>query len=754
MPKNANEGTTQRIRYRKYGSMNNMNDIEFYSEGINKLSMFGASAMGFPDKISPVRGVMETRHTTQRVVLSHPEFARLYTGAETPYGERSSWNWKAEENYQLIRTFVKFPNAPISPVLYVFKNLANGKYTCRLVKPCENLVEKYGFRMYDKIKGKYSNGDIIPKGTPIAQTSSYIDGKYCAGVNARILYTVLPELTEDALIISESFAKRTEYDMADIVNVKIKKDSFLLNKYGNDNLYKPFPDIGEHIQDKILCSIRENSYISSYTEAQVPHINDLTYWSDGIITDIDIMTNIDVDNDQFNYYLKQIHDWYTEIYSFISTIIADPEQDDISIIDIYHESEKFLNDSKWANKEEICDTIIRFTVLQHKKIGIGQKMVGRYGNKSVVTEIRPDHLMPHSDDGRPFDMLANSLAILNRIIGFAEYECTVTFQMERMHQYLKQLAAEGTSSDIIMRIACEFVSNYNPDLGNEMKRLNEEKHRAVYEDLMNNGFYIQILPMMDRLTRDAICDAYTKWPDVMKKYKIYTKLRHRTVELEGEYAAGYQYIWVLKQEPSKSMSGISTGKTTPSDLVVKTRKLAKNEVLYSDNPIKYGEYDSYVEEAGVGVRPFTKMTTYYRGSQYEDYSVLMSYINNIPLDINRYNQFPQLTNLHNILKLVGMEFQREPYWHNTTGLVDQVEHVMIGNNEVDISLPDLRFVLIIHSYYLHWKDYKQCSVDMAEFFNKLLTTNLFYLRNEEYVCYIFYKFLDLLPVLNQRKTYD
>ena len=38
--------------------MNNVNEIEKRCDEVDNLSLFGASAMGFPDKISTVRGVM------------------------------------------------------------------------------------------------------------------------------------------------------------------------------------------------------------------------------------------------------------------------------------------------------------------------------------------------------------------------------------------------------------------------------------------------------------------------------------------------------------------------------------------------------------------------------------------------------------------------------------------------------------------------------------------------------------------------
>lgn len=741
-------------RMRRRGTMNSASEIEKRCQEVSPMSMFGASAMAFPDKISTVRGVMATRHTSQRVVLTNPEFPRIYTGAENEFGERSSWNIKAKDDYQLIRTFRKFKDSPISPIAYIFKNMRTGKYMCEVVKPAHHLVEKYGFRMNNAVAGKFNDGDVLPKGTTIAQSSSYINDNYCAGRNLRFIYTVLPELTEDALVISDRAAEQLTYDMVDVVTVNIKQSSFLLNKYGDETLYKPFPNIGEEIQNDIICSIRENSYVSSVAEAAIPHINDTNYCSHGIVVDMDIYSNVDVENDQFNYYLGQIRDWYSDIYAFISTIVVDPYQDDTSLLDIYHQAEKYLNSSTWVTKEDIVDTIIKFTVLQPKDIRVGQKVVGRYGNKSVIAQIIPWQLMPKTDDGEPIDMLANALAVPNRIISFATYESSATFMMERMWQHIIKMNNAGENHDDIIKLAVDFVTAFNPEQGSELTRLYGSNPDKTFDDLIKNGFYIQIQPLNEVCVRDALIECYERWPDILKPYKIYNKLRHRWVELDGEYPVGYQYTWVLKQEPSKALSTISTGRTTLYDLPVKTRRYNKNLIPYSDNPIKYGEYDTYNFLAGMGIKAFAKISTYFRGSQYEDNSILMSQLNNLGVDTEKYNQFPQLDNLKNILKLLGAKLKPDIFGYNTIGNVDEIHEVLINNVKIDISIPDLRYMLIMHSYYLQYQEYIKGTIDMVDFLTQMSNTNVFHGLSEKYINSIYQKFVDLLPTLQQLKQYN
>ena len=736
------------------GVMNNVSDIQKQAAKVVPMSLFAASAMGFPDKISLVRAIMETRHTSQRVVLSYPEVAYLFTGVENEYGERSSWNIKIHgDDYELMKVFRKFKDYKYSTTCYILRNTRTGKYKCELIFPAINLTEKYGFAMNNYMDG-YKEHDILPVGTKIAQSTSYVGNNYCAGKNIRMAYTVLPELTEDALVISDYAAEQLQYNMVDIVDVDIKKDSFLLNKYGRNGEYKPFPDIGEEIENNIVCSIRENSFVSSYQEASMPHINDKNKYSSGRIVDIDIFTNVDEENDQVNKYLSQIRDWYSSIYAYIKKLIEDPYQDDTSLLDMYHEADKWLNDSTWVTKEKIINTIIRFTVLQPKKIHAGQKVVGRMGNKSVISEIRPRELMPRTEDGRPIDMLANGLSIFNRIIMFAPYENSITFHSEQMYEHLKEMEADGASRDDIMNLAIEFISNFNPNEGAQFAKYYHEEPDAAYKDLMNNGIYIQIEPHNEIPVRDSLEASYKKWGDIMKRKKVYAKLRHRWVPLDGEHAIGYQYTWVLKQEPSKAMSVVSTGRTTYYDIPVKTRQFKNNLKRYSDNPIKFGEYDTYNFLAGIGPMDFAKITTYYRGSQYEDHSMLMAQLNDMDLDLTKFNKFPQLSNLKNVLKLNGVQLKESPFTFNSIGLIDKQYEVYMNNVKVKISIPDLSYVLQIYSYYLEYEQFKNGAVDLKDFFDHILETNLFTQRSEKYIQHVFDTFCKLLPVLQQLKQYS
>lgn len=725
---------------------------------VDKYSLTGVSAQGFPGKISTVRSLMLAKHCSQRLCLTNGEVARLFTGAEDAYGQKSSSFVKTDDELKLMKVFVKFPESSLSNVLYIFKNLNTGKYQCHLHTAANWNTEKFGFEIQDCINGTFTEGDIIPEGTVISKSQSFDNhNHYRAGVNALIMYTPLHDLTEDAIIISKSLAKRLGYILVDHPTVDIKEGLFLLNNYGTLNDYKAFPNIGESIKDGILCSLREKSSISSKREAMIPHINDVNYYTDGVITDIEIYSNDpDVEDKQLQYYIKRTEEWYSDIFAYISSIKQNMDEDDSVLLDIYHSAEKFImKNAKWSTKEKLPYMQIKFTIVQPRIADHGQKITGRFGNKSVVSEVRDDELMPMLDDGRHVDMLANAFCPTNRIIAFGLSEPTLTFMMHRIHEHLVN---DKVPPDEGIQLVCDFMALFNHQWADSIREKYNAFPKEAYDDILRNGLYLFLPPFQEENVRDGIVEAYSRWNDLFPRYTIKTKLRHRWIEQPEKYVIGYQYTWVLKQEASKNLSSVATGRTTLYDLPVKTSNYKHRLKKYSDNPIKFGEYDTFGFAQGVDPEDLSKISTHYRGSQYEENSILMSHLNDLEIPKDSINQFPQLECLKAYLKAMGIKLEHDFTVHSISS-IDEEEVFDIGNHQIKISGSALRTVLIIYSYYLNYSEYVRYNseqpgleVDMVDFTDKILhSSDVFYNKPQWYIDYVFPKFFELYHILEEEK---
>ena len=54
-------------------------------------------------------------------------------------------------------------------------------------------------------------------------------------------------------------------------------------------------------------------------------------------------------------------------------------------------------------------------VAKKRKIGVGDKLAGRHGNKGIVSKIVRQEDMPFLEDGRPVDLVLNPLGVPSRM---------------------------------------------------------------------------------------------------------------------------------------------------------------------------------------------------------------------------------------------------------------------------------------------------------------------------------------------------
>ena len=86
------------------------------------------------------------------------------------------------------------------------------------------------------------------------------------------------------------------------------------------------------------------------------------------------------------------------------------------IIDLQKEKARKLDHMKRG--DELPSGVlemVKVTVATKRKLGVGDKMAGRHGNKGVIARILPQEDMPFLDDGTPVEILLNPLGVPGRM---------------------------------------------------------------------------------------------------------------------------------------------------------------------------------------------------------------------------------------------------------------------------------------------------------------------------------------------------
>ena len=342
------------------------------------------------NKCNSNRMVLLCSHIAQAPVLANEdggEFPLVFTRFENQIGSYSSGYKRADLSMELMK---KFERNRYNYFTLVRKE--NGQYDVLERNETFWLTEKYGYK-YNNYIDHYDIGDVIEKESIIYANTSYDeDMNLCYGRNLLAAFFAYKDLThEDAIIISESAAKKMSYYSVSKCVLNINTNDILLNLYGDDENYKPFPNIGEKIESQTLLARRRIIYDKILTDLrnlkEVKQGDDV-YYLKGEVIDIKVYCNEDVDKlrdlpyyDQLVQYIDSDNEFYNNVVNELYDIV-EGETDSCSndLIRFYNDCKKKIDNNYYSYQSNKFDNImVEFTVLEEKPVKKGIKMTGRYG---------------------------------------------------------------------------------------------------------------------------------------------------------------------------------------------------------------------------------------------------------------------------------------------------------------------------------------------------------------------------------------
>ena len=210
--------------------------------------ILGPELITIPQYISSSRSIMFTSHLKQFVTLNNPEFPKVFTNYENIFGKLSSALHKAKENCEVYKIIPKFLWNAKQIYTIFFYNKEQNKYFCITKKIAEELTEKFGYSFNNTALDRLKVGSKVTKGATLYKSTSYDQyDNYCYGCNALTSYLIDNRTIEDAVICSESFAKKMVSKEVETVKITLNDNDLLLNLYGDEKTHKGFPDVGEKI---------------------------------------------------------------------------------------------------------------------------------------------------------------------------------------------------------------------------------------------------------------------------------------------------------------------------------------------------------------------------------------------------------------------------------------------------------------------------------------------------------------------------
>jgi len=234
-------------------------------------------------------------------------------------------------------------------------------------------------------------GDYVTAGEVIADGSSTDDGELALGQNILVAFMSWEGGNfEDAILISERIVREDLFTSIHIEKYEIDARD---TKLGPEEITRDIPNVGE----EGLRNLDERGII--YVGAEVGPQDILV----GKITpkgETELTAEEKLLRAIFGEKAREVKD----------TSLRVPHGERGKVVEV-----KVFSRDQGDELPPGVNQLVRVSIAQKRKIGAGDKMAGRHGNKGVISRVLPIEDMPFLPDGTPVDIILNPLGVPHRM---------------------------------------------------------------------------------------------------------------------------------------------------------------------------------------------------------------------------------------------------------------------------------------------------------------------------------------------------
>ena len=630
-------------------ALNEQNPDYAKCHGITSLSTVG--------ECNASRGNMMANNIHQTMVIINPEPPRVLSGSENTFGRLSSGYKKIEGSWEIVDKIQKFDDGPIY-ALVMYNKETN---TADIIEKqyAEDGPERFGYLYNTKAMDSHNVGDIV-KDEVLYKSTSYDENmNYNMGVNARTAYLTGMCTIEDGITINAEWAKKVKICQVASFKASINDNDIpiLIHEYDGD--LHPIPKLNTVIPSNLVCAVRRvNSrrIPYDYTVNALTHVNasDKAYKCDigSIVYDMNIYYNNKTPFPETAFFkdlsilYKQQCSYYRKIYEWCEKFKADGVNRTQNMAIMHKRAKDHIEvmdgDYKWKeNDNAFSNMIVEFKTCSIVSLCEGFKLVGRFGDKGVISEIRgagnpssevfnpgtemdkaiakmfgiegeelpPVNMveqsqMMYDEDGNYVDIYLSAPGAYRRLNTGQLTEVDLTFISEQIRKRVSELTDLQEQVDLIFDFL-KLLSDYEYKLflqefkividKNDKYTASKKTLKAVVKCIIDNGFYIYKTADTD-LKYDKICEFYDRYPFIQRKQMYVDKFGLKKLPVRHKMVVGWKYMLVLKQTTNKNFSARSMGRLNRIGIPAKSSDKKENRTNISDTPLNRGEtYNLFID---------------------------------------------------------------------------------------------------------------------------------------------------------------
>lgn len=352
------------------------NQVTFMDAAHRQILGSTAALVPFIEKTRVDRALTGSNMQRQAVPLLCPESATVGTGIEKAVAENSGHLIQASGNGEVVRA-----DADEVHVKY-----ADGVKIYTL----KHFVKNNDDRCYNQ-KVRVERGDKVKKGDILIEGASIAGGEIALGKNLLVAFMPWGGYNmEDAIIMSR---RLVEDDRLTSINIKDYTVEVRETKLGPEIVTRDIPNVSE----ESLRHLDENGIVQIGSEVKA---------GDVLVGKITPKGEQELSSEErllraiFGEKAKDVRDTSQRMNNAGGGKVVG-----VKI---------FSRENGHELKAGVLMQIQIF-VAQLRKIGVGDKMAGRFGNKGVVAKVLPVEDMPFLEDGTPVDVVLNPLGVPSRM---------------------------------------------------------------------------------------------------------------------------------------------------------------------------------------------------------------------------------------------------------------------------------------------------------------------------------------------------
>ena len=236
-----------------------------------------------------------------------------------------------------------------------------------------------------------STGDFVKAGDVIADGFSTDNGELALGKNMLVGFLNFDGYNyEDAVVVSERISKE---DLFTSINLRVEELKCRSTKLGDEEITRDIPNVGEDA----LKNLDEMGIIRVGAEVDTGDIlvGKVTPKGETELTPEERLLRA-----IFSEKVREVRDTSLRVQHGHGGVVVD--------VQVFSRK----------NKDELesgVNMLVKVFIAQKRKLTVGDKVAGRYGNKGVVSRIVPVEDMPFMANGQPLDMLLNPLSVTSRM---------------------------------------------------------------------------------------------------------------------------------------------------------------------------------------------------------------------------------------------------------------------------------------------------------------------------------------------------